>query len=230
MLALLAEASVFIHLDPRGQAVRVPPWFKNQAQLVLQVGLNMAVPIPDLDVGEQAITCTLSFSRRPFYCSIPWKSVFGLVGEGGPGLVWPDDVPVEVAAQVHAQGQKPAGQKPPTKKGEVRELGRPKLRAVSSDSEPAGTGAEELPPAEIGITSAEPTQRVAPGEAASQPLPEPRVLAPIPVAARSVEPERGETLAEGSPTDAEVEPPPRATPSNKPPAKRELPSYLRVVK
>ena len=52
-LELLEHATVFVHLDPRAEAVRVPPWFKRQPQLVLQVGLNMAVPIPDLEVDDE---------------------------------------------------------------------------------------------------------------------------------------------------------------------------------
>src|SRR5260221_14199594 len=76
MLALLERSSVFIHLDPRREDVRVPAWFKKQPQLVLQVGLNMAVRIPDLDVGDDAVSCTLSFSRSPFFCYMPWGAVF----------------------------------------------------------------------------------------------------------------------------------------------------------
>jgi stringent starvation protein B len=77
----------------------VPPWLKKQPQLVLQIGLNMAVKIPDLDIGEQAISCTLSFSRRPHFCYVPWHAVYALVGEDGRGMVWPEDIPPEVASQ-----------------------------------------------------------------------------------------------------------------------------------
>lgn len=103
-LALLERASVFIHLDPRSDEVLVPAWFKKQPQLVLQVGLDMAVRIPDLEVGDEAIACTLSFSRRPHYCFVPWTTVYALVGEDGRGMVWPDDVPPEIAAQTQSLG------------------------------------------------------------------------------------------------------------------------------
>src|SRR5687767_3532916 len=89
-VALLESSSVFVHLDPRKEGVVVPPWFKRQPQLVLQVGYQMAVPIDDLTVGDEELTGTLSFSRSPFRCSIPWSSVFALVsGETGRGMVWP---------------------------------------------------------------------------------------------------------------------------------------------
>jgi stringent starvation protein B len=101
-LALLERASVFVHLDPRAQGVRVPPWLKRQPQLVLQIGLNLAVNIPDLAVEDDAVSCTLSFSRRPHFCWVPWESVYALVGEDGRGMVWPSDIPAEVAAQTQS--------------------------------------------------------------------------------------------------------------------------------
>ncbi|HET9931203.1 MAG TPA: ClpXP protease specificity-enhancing factor SspB, partial [Polyangiaceae bacterium] len=104
--ALLEQSTVFVHLDPRSDQVKVPPWFKKQPQLVLQVGHNMAVRIPDLDIGDEALSCTLSFNRAPHFCWIPWGAVFALVGENGRGMVWPDDVPKEVAAQAAQQQKK----------------------------------------------------------------------------------------------------------------------------
>lgn len=120
-LALLERASVFVHLDPRHEGVVVPPWLKRQPQLVLQIGLNMAVKIPDLDIGAEAVSCTLSFSRRPHYCHVPWSAVYALVGEDGRGMVWPEDIPPEVAAQAQVQSRRaglravgPAEDKQPT--------------------------------------------------------------------------------------------------------------------
>src|SRR5262252_772984 len=99
-LALLERSSVHVHLDPRGEGVTVPAWFKKQPQLVLQIGLNMPVPIPDLRLDDEGMTCTLSFSRQPFYCIVPWGSVFAMVGDDGRGMVWPDDVPPEIQPQL----------------------------------------------------------------------------------------------------------------------------------
>jgi stringent starvation protein B len=99
-LDLLERTSVFVHLDPRRPGVEVPPQFASQPQLVLQVGLNMQVAIPDLDVDDDGITCTLSFNRRPHFCCLPWAAIYALIGEpGSGGMVWPDDVPPEVVAQ-----------------------------------------------------------------------------------------------------------------------------------
>jgi len=106
MVALIQRSSVYIHLDPRREGVRVPPWFRNQPQLVLQVGLNMAIPIPDLGIEDDAVSCTLSFSRSPHFCYVPWGAVYALMGEDGKGMVWRDDIPPEVAAQQAEQARK----------------------------------------------------------------------------------------------------------------------------
>lgn len=106
-MALLERASMFIHLDPSSEDVHVPAWLRKQPQLVLQIGLNMAVKIPDLQVEDDAISCTLSFSRRPYYCRLPWTAIYALVGEDGRGMVWPEDIPAEVAAQTQSAQQRP---------------------------------------------------------------------------------------------------------------------------
>ncbi len=98
-LALLERSSVHVHLDPRGTTAVVPPWFKRQPQLVLQIGLNMEVPIPDLRLDDAGLSCTLSFNRSPFFCVVPWATVFAMVGDDGRGMVWPDEVPPEIAKQ-----------------------------------------------------------------------------------------------------------------------------------
>ncbi len=102
-LALLERASVFVHLDPRGVGVVVPMHFKKQPRLVLQIGLNMAVPIPDLRLDDQGLSCTLSFNRSLFHCVVPWSGIFALVGEDGRGMVWPEDVPQEIAREMSPQ-------------------------------------------------------------------------------------------------------------------------------
>jgi hypothetical protein len=135
VLALLEADDVYIHLDPRKDEVRVPKWFKQQPHLVLQIGLNMPVPITDLEVSDDSVSCTLSFNRSPFFCLIPWRAVYALVGADGRAMVWPDDIPPEVAAQA----AKAARQQAPEKKGGH-------LRAVSDGAEPEAP--EEVAPVE----------------------------------------------------------------------------------
>lgn len=100
---LLRKGSLFIHLDPRVNDVVVPPWLRHQAQLVLQVGLDMPIPIPDLRVDADGIFGTLSFSRTPFACNVPWNAIFALVGDEGRGMVWPESMPAEIVAEVERE-------------------------------------------------------------------------------------------------------------------------------
>src|SRR5580698_10018611 len=117
-LALLERSSVHVHLDPRAMGVVVPAGFKKQPQLVLQIGLNMPVPIPDLRLDEEGMSCTLSFNRTPFFCVVPWLCVYAMVGDDGRGMVWPDDVPPEVASQARGREGDTAGVKRPAKRAD----------------------------------------------------------------------------------------------------------------
>ena len=136
-LALLESSTVFVHLDPRAEGVMVPPWFKKQPQLVLQIGLNMPVPIPDLSLDGEGVSCTLSFNRSPQFCSVPWKAIYALVGEDGRGMVWPEDVPPEVAAQTRRSSDEPKHKK--KKKAHLRAVDE-KAAPVSAASRRAKPG------------------------------------------------------------------------------------------
>jgi stringent starvation protein B len=140
MVALIQRSSVYIHLDPRREGVRVPPWFRNQPQLVLQVGLNMAIPIPDLGIEDDAVSCTLSFSRSPHFCYVPWPAVYALMGEDGKGMVWPDDIPPEVAAQQAEQARKERAKdrvKVAPTAGKAKTSARPNQSGAVGDKAPA---------------------------------------------------------------------------------------------
>jgi stringent starvation protein B len=121
-LALLEQSSVFIHLDPRRDKVVVPQTFREQPELVLQFGLNMRIPIPDLEVTDEAIAGTLSFARRPFWCWIPWEAVFAIFDQERRGLTWPEDAPAG-SKLASAISREEAAPKPK----------RPHLRAVTFD-------------------------------------------------------------------------------------------------
>lgn len=204
-LALLQTAmSVYVHLDPRPDDVRVPAWFKKQPQLVLQVGLNMAVPIPDLDVGNEALTCTLSFNRKPEYCWIPWSAIYGLVGDDGRGMIWPDSVPAEVAAAAEGRATKA-----PEK--------RPRLHLAGSEGP---------------TTKESPTDDATPVREASNPGGEPLPPGVAPKKKRATRAKRAEP-ATAAPADQPAQAPQAAKPAVSDEArgsKRELPPYLRIVK
>lgn len=199
-LDLLERTSVFVHLDPRRPGVIVPQGFLKQPQLVLQIGLNMAIAIPDLEVGDDGISCTLSFNKRPHFCRLPWSSIYALIGESGGGMVWPEDVPPEVVSQQRAAAKKEAKPK------------RPGLRAISGDSadrngddEAPSTRRSEPPPNKDRPATPRPPRLV---QVVSNPDPQPET-------------------ASAAGTDLSSEAAPRDERS--PTTKRSRPPYLRLV-
>ena len=199
-LALLERSSVYVHLDPRRGDVVVPVWFKKQPQLVLQVGMNMPVPIPDLRFDDDGVSCTLSFNRAPFFCVVPWSSVFAMVGEDGRGMVWPDDVPPEVARHAQGRGSDAAPRKEAPKPGLQAREGR--------DSRPEASAKAKRSRKRPTLTAVPDADDVA----------APAVKAP----SGRIAPSPMRPVAAPSPAPRTIVGPTRK--------KRELPPYLRVVK
>jgi stringent starvation protein B len=110
--ALLLRGSVFVHLDPRIDGVIVPEWLADQPQVVLQVGLDMPIPITDLRVDDAGVSGTLSFQRAPFTCTVPWEAVFAIAGDDGRGMVWPESMPEEIRAEVEREAGRRAAPVP----------------------------------------------------------------------------------------------------------------------
>ena len=220
-LALLEQATVLVHLDPRGEQVQVPAWFKRQPQLVLQIGLNMPKPIPDLNVDDDGISCTLSFSNSPHYCHLPWASVYALIGASGRGMVWPDDVPKEVAGQyvVTTPKEEP---KPRTALRAVGAEPSPDEQAAKADAKKKKRArkAKEARETEKATRAAKPSKKklepARPVEAAPERARAAQKPAPAPAVAAAPSPPARRASAGSSAAGAKK--------------KRELPPYLRVVK
>ena len=95
--AFLREGWVSLHLDARRTGVQVPQAFATEPHLVLQYGRNMPIPIPDLEVTEDGVSATLSFSRAPHRTHVPWASVYVVACTDGRGILYYEDVPQEVS-------------------------------------------------------------------------------------------------------------------------------------
>jgi hypothetical protein len=139
-LALLEQSSIFIHLDPRRDKVVVPQSFREQPELVLQFGLNMRIPIPDLEVTDEAIAGTLSFARRPFWCWIPWEAVFAIIDQERRGLTWPEDAPP--GSKLAGASSREAAAAPKPKRSHLRavEPGESAPPAEPDEAPPEGEG------------------------------------------------------------------------------------------
>lgn len=201
LLRLLKHGSVFVHLDPRREDVIVPHWLANKPQLVLQLGLKFAIPIPDLEVDDDGVRCTLSFNRSPFHCTLPWSAVYALVAEDGQVTVWPTELPQELVPEQAAvrktpptpRSQRPRSVAPP----------RPKISVVPASGEGA---APTVPPAPR-------VPVIAPIEEAPEPP------AASPQESRAIRGNDSVTMLPPKPEDEERKS-----------ARRSLPPYLRVVK
>lgn len=95
---LTIQDTVFLHLDGRAHGVVVPARLRTQPQVVLQVGHNMPVPIPDLRLDHAGVYGTLSFKGVPYTCFVPWDAIFAVVGEDGKAHGF-GSVPVDALAQ-----------------------------------------------------------------------------------------------------------------------------------
>jgi len=208
----LLKGTVFVHLGPRHEGVSVPTWLRGHSQLVLQVGLDMPIPIADLRVDGVGVYGTLSFSRQPFTCIVPWDAVFAMSGDDGKGMVWPESMPPEVAAEVN-QGARRAGltSVPPLADDDVKEglaSRRPAPLPLTEGGEEEDDDAQ-LPP-RLSLAPP-PVERI---RAARRPV---RVeAAPDAVPEADARPEASQPPAG------------KAGSSSKPP--RKLPPYLRIVK
>lgn len=98
--ALFRRGNFYVHLDPRGEGVKVPDQFRSQARLSLYVGLATPIPITDITVNDTSMAATLSFGSGMFYCVVPWDAVFALIGDDDRGVVWEECIPKEAARDV----------------------------------------------------------------------------------------------------------------------------------
>jgi hypothetical protein len=233
-LALLERSNVDVYLDPRAKGVVVPPQFRKEPRLILKIGLNMPVPIPDLRLDDESMSCTLSFNRAKFYCVVPWLSVFAMVGDDGRGMVWPDDVPQELAVRVvddRRPGAAPReGDAPPpaSSRGGASAKGKSRIQPDAPRDSERGEGA-----------GAAASERGAPARGRQKKKKKEEATRPVLVAVPSPEKssprveklderrdnvDRAPATPRVSGADARERPAAPARP------KRELPPYLRVVK
>jgi stringent starvation protein B len=94
--------TIYLHIDARATDLALPAHLIGKPQVLLQIGRNMPVPIPDLQITENGVSATLSFKGKPFRCAVPWGAVKALVGDDGKGAVFDTAWAKEVTAGVGA--------------------------------------------------------------------------------------------------------------------------------
>jgi stringent starvation protein B len=139
-LALLHAGWASLHLDARCAGVVIPAPFASQGHLVLQYGRNMPIPISDLEVTEEGISATLSFSRVPHRTYVPWTAVYAISCTNGCGVLYREDVPDDVTVAMPMEAGLvglPWKRKSLRKAGAAFEGDVPALRSVPVDEEMA---------------------------------------------------------------------------------------------
>jgi stringent starvation protein B len=96
--AILDDAAesdgVMVMLDARRPGVIVPPEHATNRELILQLGRQLATPIPDLKIDSEGISGTLTFDQRPFFVKVPWKAIYAIFNASrSRSGVYVEDVP-----------------------------------------------------------------------------------------------------------------------------------------
>lgn len=111
VLKLLAEGDTMLCLDARYQGVHVPPQHAHNHALRLILNLNFPQPI---EVTAQGVSANLSFGGRRYACYIPMEAVWAAFNpDTMQGMMWPDNMPAEVKADLALRQQQEASP-PPT--------------------------------------------------------------------------------------------------------------------
>ena len=113
-LSLVRRAWTSLHIDARRPGVVVPSDVRSERHLVLQYGLDLPVPIPDLQVNEHEVRATLSISGHQEMTVIPWTAVYAVApsSDSENAVVYDEDVPADVPLEGDRNGQsrpKPEG-------------------------------------------------------------------------------------------------------------------------
>jgi len=160
-VSLLRQGWVSVILDARASGVELPDHLRPLAQVRLDYGLDMPTPIADLKPDDSGIRATLSFNRIPQETFVPWQAVYVVAQLDGPGVLYPADVPAELAEHFTSEGARAADKTlGPVKSGgpnsgaaQIPAPRRPRLKSVpldvggdTSDSEPPAPA--PLPPRE----------------------------------------------------------------------------------
>jgi stringent starvation protein B len=120
---LLGDGPILVHLDARRPGVGVPAGLAGDPRLVLRFGYGLTPAIADLEIGDDGLSGTLSFSGVPHRCVLPWPAVYAVVSEiDQRGMVWPDDVPPEAMSGPEEAGDEPPEAEPQTRRGRASHL------------------------------------------------------------------------------------------------------------
>lgn len=95
----IAKGKVMVTLDARRTGVTVPSHLAHESQLNLDFSERFG--LSDFVYDERGVRASLSFNRQPFFCDVPWASVYALFSHvDNERLTWARSLPQEILAQL----------------------------------------------------------------------------------------------------------------------------------
>ncbi len=93
------RGKVMVTLDARRAGVSVPPQYVDEPQLNLDFSERFG--LADFGYDERGVRASLSFNRHPFFCDVPWSSVYALFSHvDNERLTWAGSLPTEILEQL----------------------------------------------------------------------------------------------------------------------------------
>ncbi len=125
--ALIERGTTQIILDPRRDGVRVPPEFREQP--LLRLNISPRFPGSDLKVDWWGVRQTLTFPSGRFHCHVPWDAIFAVGSPQRADRVtfWVESAPEEFREVV----PKSIARKPKTPPPVQSPRGNRKIRAFT---------------------------------------------------------------------------------------------------
>ena len=111
------EDFILMLVHPQIPGVVLPDDLMSSKQPVgINIGWRMAIPAPDLTLGEDNISCTLSFNQTPFFCEFPWSSIMQ-VSVSDEHMIWiePPPEPAAEAPEETGESKPSSGERPKLK-------------------------------------------------------------------------------------------------------------------
>lgn len=108
---LIERGMVMVTLDARTGLARVPS--KLAGELQLNLNFSHRFGLEDFDYDDDGVRASLSFGGQPFFCDLPWSTVYGMTSHvDGERLLWPDSFPQELVSLLPAQARHPSASTP----------------------------------------------------------------------------------------------------------------------
>lgn len=105
LASMMEFGLVGVHLDATQKDVDVPPQFKNQKHLLLNLSFRFAHA--DIELGASKVAATLTFGATPYRCKLPYRAIFILQSAvTGEMAVYAENMPPELLAMAEGAADK----------------------------------------------------------------------------------------------------------------------------